>query len=86
MITKPLNTHMSDNALDFLVKRFCGIRLIDEIIEPLLSYQQELEDSFRLDCSPEDLDIFKEARVCYKKIRKSRKYVNKIRKLVERLS
>ena len=31
------------------------------MITKLLNYQQELEDSFRLDCSPEDVDIFKEA-------------------------
>ena len=54
------------------------------MITKLLNYQQELEDSFRLDCSPEDVDIFKEAYVTYKKIRKSRKYIDKIKRITEK--
>ena len=54
------------------------------MITKLLNYQQELEDAFRLDCSPEDLDIFKEAYVTCKKIVKSRKYVDKIQRITEK--
>ena len=84
MITKLPIEHVSDNLLDFLVERFCGIRQIDEMLKPLVEYQKDLEDAFKLDCSPEDLDIFKEAYVCYKKIVKSRKCVDKIKRITER--
>lgn len=43
-----------------------------------LKYQQDLEDSFKLDCSKEDLKADKEAKRCYKVLRKysrnTRKY------------
>ena len=54
------------------------------MITKLLNYQQELEDTFRLDCSSEDLNIFKEAHMTYKKIRKSRKYIDQIKRITEK--
>lgn len=55
------------------------------MITKLLNYQQELEDSFRLDCSPEDVDIFKEAYVAYKTLRRQRKRVEKIKRLTDKI-
>lgn len=54
------------------------------MIAKLLTYQQDLEDSFKLDCSPEDVDIFKEAYVVYKRLRRQRKCVDKIKRLVDK--
>lgn len=41
-----------------------------------LEYQQDLEDSFKLDCSNEDLKTDKEAKRCYKVLKKYRKRTN----------
>lgn len=55
------------------------------MITKLLNYQQELEDTFILDCSSEDLDIFKEAYVTYKILRRQRKRVEKIKRLTDKI-
>lgn len=54
------------------------------MITKLLNHQQELEDSFRLDCSAEDVETNKEAYKLYKKLKKQRKYVDKIKRITER--
>lgn len=38
-----------------------------------LNYQRDLEDAFKLDCSEEDLKTDKDARECYKQIKKYKK-------------
>ncbi len=46
----------------------------------IVAFQNEMEDAFRIDCSEEDLTI-PEARKCFREIRKSRRRVNRILKL-----
>ena len=41
-----------------------------------LKYQQDLEDSFRLDCNEEDIKTDKEAKRCYKVLKRYRKRTN----------
>lgn len=50
-----------------------------------LSYVQDLKDAFELDCSKEELEENKEAKVCYKKIRKICNRTNKLRKFLDKL-
>lgn len=40
------------------------------------NYVQDLEDAFALDCSKEDLATDKEAKLCYRTIRKIRRRTN----------
>lgn len=47
----------------------------------IIAFQDEMEDAFKLDCNPEDLKEFPEAKKCAKGILKSRKKVNKMIKL-----
>lgn len=54
------------------------------MITKLLNYQQDLEDSFKLDCSPEDIESNKEASKLYKKLKKSRKYIDKIKRITDK--
>ena len=49
------------------------------------SYQSEMEDAFRIDCNPEDVKQFPEAKKCLSMILKSRKHVNKIVNLSRRV-
>ena len=65
-------------------KRFCGIRLRDELLKPLVEHQRDVEDSFKLDCSFEDVKTDKEAYKLYKKLKKQRKYVDKIIKITNK--
>ena len=55
------------------------------MLEKLLNYQRDLEYSFTLDCSTEDIKQNKEATKLYKKLKKSRKYVDKIRKITDKM-
>lgn len=43
----------------------------------LLNYLKDLEDSFKLDCSSEDLKIDDEAKRCYKQLKKLRSHTKK---------
>ena len=54
------------------------------MITKLLNFQQDLEDSFLLDCSLEDVKQNKEAYKLYKKLKKQRKYVDKIKRITEK--
>lgn len=47
----------------------------------IIAFQKEMEDSFRLDCNPEDVKEFPEARKCAFEILKSRIRINRIIKL-----
>lgn len=51
----------------------------------IIAFQNEMEDSFKLDCNPEDLKEFPEARKCANEILKSRKKVNKMIKLTKKV-
>ena len=51
----------------------------------IIAFQDEMEDTFKLDCNPEDLKEFPEARKCANEILKRRKKVNKIIKLTKRV-
>ena len=51
----------------------------------IIAFQNEMEDSFKLDCNPEDLKEFPEAKKCAKEILKSRKKVNKMIKLTKKV-
>lgn len=44
----------------------------------IIAFQNEMEDSFKLDCNPEDLKEFPEARKCANEILKSRKKVSEL--------
>lgn len=45
------------------------------------AFQNEMEDSFKLECNPEDVKEFPEAKKCAKEILKSRKKVNRMIRL-----
>lgn len=49
------------------------------------NYVQDLEDAFELDCSIEDLKESKEAKVCYRTIRKIRRRTNRFRNFINKL-
>ena len=51
----------------------------------IIAFQNEMEDSFKLDCNPEDLKEFPEARKCANEILNSRKKVNKMIKLTKKV-
>ena len=55
------------------------------MIAKLLNYQRDLEDSFALDCSPEDIKQSKEATKLHKQLKKSRKYIDKIKNITDKL-
>ena len=46
----------------------------------IIAFQDEMEDAFKLDCNPEDLKEFPEARKCANKILKSRRKNDKVNK------
>ena len=46
----------------------------------IIAFQDEMEDAFKLDCNPEDLKEFSEARKCANKILKSRRKNDKVNK------
>ena len=50
-----------------------------------LNYVQDLKDAFELDCSKEDLKESKEAKLCYRTIRKICNRTNKLRKFLDKL-
>ena len=54
------------------------------MLEKLLNFQQDLEDTFTLDCSPEDVKQDKEAYKLYKKLKKQRKYIDKIKRITDK--
>lgn len=49
------------------------------------NYVKDLEDAFELDCSKEDLETSKEAKLCYRTIRKIRRRTNKFYKFIDKL-
>lgn len=49
------------------------------------AFQSEMEDNFMIECSPEDIKLFPEARKLYKYLLKSRKRVNAITKLKKKV-
>lgn len=51
----------------------------------IIAFQDEMEDAFKLDCNPEDLKEFPEARKCANKILKNRKKINKMIKLTKKV-
>ena len=53
--------------------------MADKLGEELNGYTQSLTDTFRLDCSSDDLKSSKEARDCYKRVRKIQKQSKKYR-------
>lgn len=61
-----------------------GLVEVFYMITKLLNFQQDLEDSFLLDCSLEDVKQNKEAYKLYKKLKKQRKYVDKIKRITEK--
>lgn len=50
-----------------------------------LNYVQDLEDCFALECSKEDLETDKEARACFRKIRRIRRRANRLCDFLDRL-
>ena len=46
---------------------------------------KQMEDAFKLDCNPEDLEEFTEARKCANEILTNRKKVNKMIKLTKKV-
>ena len=50
-----------------------------------LNYVQDLKDAFELDCSKEELRESKEAKVCYRKIRKICNRTNRLRKFLDKI-
>lgn len=55
----------------------------DELVN--LNYVQDLKDAFELDCSKEELEESKEAKECYRVIRKICKRADKLRIFLDKL-
>ena len=51
----------------------------------IIAFQDEMEDAFKLDCNPEDLKEFPEARKCANEILKVRRKVNRMIKLTKKV-
>jgi hypothetical protein len=50
-----------------------------------LSYQQDMESAFWLDCSAEDIRDDAEAKTLYKQLIKQRRRINKVNKLAKKI-
>lgn len=68
-----------------IIKRTVNMRFADVLTKSLANYQQDLEYAFKIDCSPEDIKQDKEAAKLNKKIIKSRKSIDRIKKITEKL-
>ncbi len=49
------------------------------MMDSFIEYQKDLEDAFKLDCSEEDIRTDKEAKRCFKMLKKSRRRAEKYR-------